>query len=132
MELIIFYDFVIFNLEDFIIIIMILQFIIIMVFIIVSGGFEYDLFNKFVFNFDCYMIFFFFEFSVSQFVDEDGQVRDEVKVCQIIQVKFVFMKCINMIDYVVNLYCEFEGFDEVFVEYIERKKQVFSQLEKYE
>ncbi|CAP61882.1 uncharacterized protein PODANS_5_2170 [Podospora anserina S mat+] len=97
-----------------------------------SGGSEYDLLNKLAPNLDRHMIFPLLEFSASQLVDEDGQVRDEAKARQITQAKFALTKRTNMTDYVANLYCELEGLDEAPAEYTERKKQVFSQLEKYE
>ncbi|KAK4641404.1 eukaryotic translation initiation factor 3 subunit E [Podospora bellae-mahoneyi] len=97
-----------------------------------SGGSEYDLLNKLAPNLDRHMIFPLLEFSASQLVDEDGQVRDEAKARQITQAKFALTKRTNMTDYVANLYCELEGLDEAPAEYTERKKQVFSQLENYE
>ncbi|KAK4178935.1 eIF3 subunit 6 N terminal domain-containing protein [Triangularia setosa] len=97
-----------------------------------SGGSEYDLLNKLAPNLDRHMIFPLLEFSASQLVDEDGEVKDQAKARQITQAKFALTKRTNMTDYVANLYCELEGLDEAPPEYTERKKQVFSQLEKYE
>ncbi|KAK0672133.1 eIF3 subunit 6 N terminal domain-containing protein [Cercophora samala] len=97
-----------------------------------TGGSEYDLLNKLAPNLDRHMIFPLLEFSASQLVDENGQVRDEAKARQITQAKFALTQRTNMTDYVANLYCELEGLNEAPAEYAERKKQVFSQLEKYE
>ncbi|KAK0705726.1 eIF3 subunit 6 N terminal domain-containing protein [Apiosordaria backusii] len=98
-----------------------------------SGGSEYDLLNKLAPHLDRHMIFPLLEFSASQLIDEEsGTIKDEEKARQITQAKFALTKRTNMTDYVANLYCELEGLDEAPAEYTERKKQVFSQLEKYE
>ncbi|KAK4195519.1 eIF3 subunit 6 N terminal domain-containing protein [Triangularia verruculosa] len=99
-----------------------------------SGGSEYDLLNRLAPHLDRHMIFPLLEFSASQLVDDNGAVREEEKekAREITQAKFALTKRTNMTDYVANLYCDLEGLDDPPAEYTERKKQVFSQLEKYE
>lgn len=93
---------------------------------------EYDLILKLAPHLDRHMIFPLLEFSASQLVDEDGEVKDTQKAREITQAKYALTKKTNMTDYVANLYCELQDLKEPPVEYSDRRQKVFAQLEKYE
>lgn len=88
---------------------------------------DFDLLPKIVTRLDRHLIFPLLEFSAGQIPEDDDK-----KMREITQAKFELLKTTNMTDFIGQLYCEIEGIDKPPAEYETRKKDVLSQMDKYQ
>ncbi|KAF7546395.1 hypothetical protein G7Z17_g8476 [Cylindrodendrum hubeiense] len=72
-------------------------------------------------------------FPLIQFEEQKAEESgDDAMARQILSGKIKLLEDTNMTDYVATLYCEFHGVADPPAEYIKKRQEVLSQLEKYE
>lgn len=72
-------------------------------------------------------------FPLIQFEGEKAEEKgDDEMARQLLSGKIKLLEDTNMTDYVATLYCDFHGVTEPPAEYIKKRQDVLSQLEKYE
>ncbi len=85
---------------------------------------QYDLTSKLVSHLDRHLIYPLLQFSAEQLEYDaaDGESAP-AKARAITQQKFELLQKTNMIDYVIDLYCDIEGLDEPPAEFSEKRRR---------